>query len=185
MSCRLLPAIVLAVAGLTLCPCPCHSSGNLCSTVGSGYANESAAVVLVDNDRSLSPGRCVDHDSENTTTCDSLQSALQFVVKKARPSQTCIHLPGGTHLLTAPVVLNSSVVLIGDDGDLPTVITCVFTRASLSSSILHSLYFNRSQSVGFVNIHATHCPLPVRVDRVSNVHIKDSMFRLVLQYSTP
>ena len=108
---------------------------------------------------------------------NSLQSALLNISHENASSLYCIRLHRGIHLISSPHVLNPSVVLVGEQDGV--VVSCNFSREGLPSSTLHSLYFSRSQSVGFINVQAQNCPLPFRLDSVSRVLIENSTFRFV------
>ena len=113
--------------------------------------------------------------SDSSLVFESLESAL--LSTNGIDSLYCIHLDRGVHMISTSRVLNSSVVLIGDQEGV--VVSCSFTRQGLPSSTLHSLYFNRSQTVGFINVQAQNCPLPFRLDSVNIVLVDNSTFRFV------
>ena len=165
-----LPLAVLMIIGLCSCP---RASSLLCGLDGRNLINGNTTVVNVDT--TVTSG-CVMASHDNYS-CATFQSALQFVYSRGSCSECeySIRLGREVHLISTPLVLNSSVVLIGDQEGV--VVSCSFIRQGLPSSTLHSLYFNRSQTVGFINVHAQNCPLPFRLDSVRNTFIKNSQFR--------
>ena len=126
--------------------------------------------------RNIENNKCI----QNTTiryNCSTLQAALNFTMKD---TEVCnyfvVNIQSGVHLITEPIVTNSSVSIIGNGA---VEIVCQFDAEQFYTQTgnLHSLYFNKSGSVIFENINFDHCPLPIRIFKADNVVIVNSSFR--------
>ena len=118
--------------------------------------------------------------SQETTVgynCPSLQAALKLTVKDTKVcNYFVINLQSGVHLITEPIITNTSVSIIGNGA---VEIVCQFDAEQFYNQTghLHSLYFNTSSSVIFENINFDYCPLPIRIFEADNVVIVNSSFR--------
>ena len=94
-----------------------------------------------------------------------------------RDTQVCnyfvINLQSGVHLITEPIVTNASVSIIGNGA---VQVVCQFDTDNQTGN-LHSLYFNRADSISFENVNFEYCPLPIRIFEADNVVIINSSFR--------
>ena len=160
----ILLALILGILVCAKAACDCRG---VCDTAG--------VTVWTVRVQSQTPSGSGSVSGRSSLVFETFESALLFT--NGNGSLYCIHLGRGVHIISTPHILNSSIVLIGDQEGV--VISCSFTREGLPSSTLHSLYFNRSQSVGFINVQAQSCPLPFRLDSVSTVLVDNSTFRFV------
>lgn len=155
-------------------------SSFLCTVniVWSFCINNASTVLEILQDTTIK-----DCNLETTTgeyyNCPSLQAALNLTVTD---SQICNHfiisLHSGVHHITAPIITNASVSIIGD-GTVNVACTFDAERIYNQTGNLHSLYFNISYSVDVKNINFDHCPFPIRIFEVNNVMIVNSTFRYI------
>ena len=124
----------------------------------------------------------VDKGCLNTTSdsysCHSLQEGLELIAGTHDCVMYTIELETGIHYIIKPVVTDASVHLLSN-GESNSVVTCDFDAETVynQTGSLHTVYFNRSQSVSFTNIIFDDCPLPLRLFAVNNVLVENSTFR--------
>ena len=116
----------------------------------------------------------------NTTSdsysCHSLQEGLELIAGTHDCVMYTIELETGIHHIIKPVVTDASVHLLSNS-ESSSVVECDFDAVNTQTGGLHTVYFNRSQSVSFTNIIFDHCPLPLRLFAVNNVLVENSTFR--------
>ena len=131
----------------------------------------------------------VNEGCSNTTmdsySCYSLQEGLELIAGTNDCVMYTIELETGTHHIIKPVVTDASVHLLSNS-ESSSVVTCDFDAETVYNQTggLHTVYFNRSQSVSFTNIIFDHCPLPLRLFAVNNVLVENSIFRSVHYFQT-
>ena len=112
--------------------------------------------------------------------CSDLQSALHVLADNS--SSECwnasVVLRPGRNVLESPVSLSTYSLLLTGSGQGSSTIVCEPFECE-STAGQHSIYFNRSHSVRIESLSAKHCPCPFRYDRVVNVSVEASSFRLV------
>ena len=109
--------------------------------------------------------------------CPSLQAALNFTMKDTKVcNYFVINLQTGLHLIAEPIVSNASVRIIGN-GVVQVVCQFDTERFDNQTGNLHSLYFDRADSISFENVNFEYCPLPIRIFEANNVVIINSSFR--------
>ena len=124
----------------------------------------------------------VDKGCSNTTSdsysCHSLQNGLELIAGTNDCVVYTIELETGIHHIIKPVVTDASVHLLSNR-ESSSVVTCDFDTKTVYNQTggLHTVYFNRSQSVSFTNIIFDDCPLPLRLFAVNNVNVENSTFR--------
>ena len=110
-------------------------------------------------------------------SCRSLQNGLELIAGTHDCEMYTIELETGIHYIIKPVVTDASVHLLSNS-ESSSVVTCDFdTVNTQTAGGLHTVYFNRSQSVSFTNIIFDDCPLPLRLFAVNNVLVENSIFR--------
>ena len=116
----------------------------------------------------------------NTTldsySCHSLQNGLELIAGTHDCVMYTIELETRIHYIIKPVVTDASVHLLSIS-ESSSVIKCDFDAVNTQTGGLHTVYFNRSQSVSFTNIIFDDCPLPLRLFAVNNVLVVNSTFR--------
>ena len=122
----------------------------------------------------------VDKGCLNTTldsySCYSLQNGLELIAGTHNCVVYTIELETGIHHIIKPVVTDASVHLLSNS-ESNSVVTCDFDAFNTQTGGLHTVYFNHSQFVSFINIIFDDCPLPLRLFAVNNVVIENSTFR--------
>ena len=123
----------------------------------------------------------IDKGCSNTTSdsysCRSLQNGLELIAGTHDCVMYTIELETGIHYIIKPVVTDASVHLLSNSES--SSVTCDFDAETVYNQTggLHTVYFNRSQSVSFTNIIFDDCPLPLRLFAVNNVLVENSTFR--------
>ena len=149
--------------------------------------------VQVTVDTGASQVNCTERGREMNSTngtaflCPSLQTALQFTMSAGRCcyhyfisfSPTC---SGFVHFITEPITTSASVTLNsgGSESDNVTI-SCHIAQEILTKwtyDLKYILYFNSSLYVNFRYIIFEYCPLPIRILKVEQVVITNSIFRL-------
>ena len=124
----------------------------------------------------------IDKGCSNTTSdsysCHSLQEGLEMIAGTHDCVVYTIELETGIHHIIKPVVTDASVHLVSNS-ESSSVVRCDFDAETVYNQTggLHTVYFNRSQSVSFTNIIFNDCPLPLRLFAVNNVLVENSTFR--------
>lgn len=115
--------------------------------------------------------------SLNTSTCGSLQRALEAIAESTLDSGTdCIELsiPRGQYLITGQLFFKAHALHIVGEGAGLTSLVCDYQA---NSPLDYTWYFNWTQSIVLERISVLNCPLPLRLDTVSNLEISNCSFR--------
>ena len=142
--------------------------------VVSSFCESNGTTLLVL--RNIENKKCIQETTVGYN-CPTLQAALELTMKDTKAcNYFVINLQSGVHLITEPIVTNTSVSIIGNGA---VEIVCQFDAEQFYTQTgnIHSLYFNTSGSVIFENINFDHCPLPIRIFEADNVVIVNSSFR--------
>ena len=136
-------------------------------------------ILSIEEDSGSHRGGCSASDANSShLVCSDLQSALDLLANNS--SSECwdasVILRAGKNVLESPVYLSTYSLLLTGSGPGSTIVCKSFQCESTAGN--HSIYFNRSRSVRIVNLSSERCPCPFRYDRVVNVSIQASSFRL-------
>ena len=132
------------------------------------------------NHEPAQPSGCYHNKTTSTESynCSSLQDALKIIDELSHSDCVQIELHSGKHLITRPINTTASFRMRSFERN-KTVVYCGFNAEELyyQTGGVHTLYFNRSNSVVFSNVQFEACPLPIRVDRSGVVLVENSSFR--------
>ena len=146
-----------------------------------------ATRILVNSDAHYE--HCMNYYNSIThseISCCSLQDALDLISSvELKDAAGCILfdiiLNSSEHYITKPINTTAHSVHISSPlQQKPAIVQCDFNGESfyLRTGHIHTLYFNKSDSVMFSNIIMEGCPFPMRIDSSSNVILQQSLFRL-------
>ena len=166
-----LPFIVLAICGFNdVAPASLRVGCTLPTTI---------SISVQQSESEL--GCRINAADESRISCSDFQSAINWTTNTSvLLAKECIkiQLPNGEHLITQRSDMhNVSMYLIGL-GEHVIVKCNYFADPSLKGSrMIHTWYFERSDSVKFQNIHFRHCGFPFRFDTANTILVSNCTFR--------
>lgn len=121
--------------------------------------------------------------NETSITCKNFDLAINYAASLNQTagsnngSSVSIFLPYGVHLVTTQTNFGDvSVNFVGVDSNVSVACEYYADNGTSDSALIHTWYFNMSESVGIENIQFRDCGFPFRFFVVEQVAIRNCTF---------